>query len=237
MTIPDVLLALLHLASRRRAAAMLVLAFAVLACGDDAEIPQEVSSGSFETVSLNVRVHLLQSFDVEALNSMLSDAEVETLLAAVNEVWAQAGITWRLESVVREQAQNGTDYQRALNGQAPATFQLFSSIVPRDKLLVGEWDVFVIKDLGDIAGGVYLGGLGLVIFAEFGPVGPQGADGPGKRILAHELGHSLGLDHVPCTPEGNLMAPGCPSENRTRLSATQIRSSREQALRGRPFGL
>ena len=56
-----------------------------------------------------------------------------------------------------------------------------------------------------------------------------------SRILAHELGHSLGLVHVPCADQGNLMAASCPLGTRTLLDATQITGARLQAETGRPF--
>lgn len=58
-------------------------------------------------------------------------------------------------------------------------------------------------------------------------------DDPG-RILAHELGHSLTLPHVSCTPAGNLMSPGCAGSDRARLTAGQIERARAQAATGRP---
>ncbi|NNG17473.1 MAG: hypothetical protein HKM89_13440 [Gemmatimonadales bacterium] len=213
-----------------------LFALAALACGES-ETPQSPSASELENIDLNVRVHLLQSSELEPLNSTLSDSELDVLLVGVNEAWKQAGITWRLESVVREPAQNAEGYAEVLRGVAPATTELLSSIFPKENLLGGEWDVFIVKDLGDIAGGVYLQSLGVVIFAEFGVAGAQTPTGAGRRILAHELGHSLGLAHVPCTLEGNLMAPGCPSEDRTRLEAQQVQAARQQARRGRPFGL
>jgi hypothetical protein len=62
---------------------------------------------------------------------------------------------------------------------------------------------------------------------------PAGLNDPG-RIAAHELGHSLTLDHVKCHSEGNLMSPGCRSVNRTRLEPAQIEDARKQAQFGEP---
>lgn len=208
----------------------------VVACRDGEALQSPVAVGA-EPIRLDVRVHVLQSGEFAPLNSTLAPVDVDTLFAGVNAVWRQAGIVWRVESVVREPARNVGEYARIFRGQLPPSVQALSSIFPTDHLLPGKWDVFVIRDFGDVAGGIYLQTLGVVLFAELGPDGSQAPDGAGRRILAHELGHSLGLPHVTCTPQGNLMAPGCAFEDRIRLSAEQVAAARKQAARGQPFGL
>ena len=78
--------------------------------------------------------------------------------------------------------------------------------------------------------------LNAELSAELDPQGRRELVGATARILAHELGHSLSLPHVPCTPAGNLMSPGCPAAGRTRMSEAQVAAARRQALTGRPFG-
>jgi hypothetical protein len=54
--------------------------------------------------------------------------------------------------------------------------------------------------------------------------------------LAHELGHSLGLEHVPCDSTRNIMANGCWSPSRlSTLTADQIQRARKQATLGAPI--
>ena len=84
-------------------------------------------------------------------------------------------------------------------------------------------------------GGVYLPIEKVVVSTELDPLGQRDIDGGIARILAHELGHSLGLVHVPCTAQGNLMATGCTLGSRTFLDATQITRVQVQAEFGRPF--
>ncbi len=215
--------------------AMLGLGLGAVACSDDTS-SLSGPDAELTDIDLNVRVHLLESDEFESLDATLSDADVETLFQGVNRVWSQAAITWTVESVVREPSGDGTAYELALRGAIPFSFEILASILPRDNLLPGAWDVFVIRDFGNIAGGVYIDALGSVVVAELGPAGDQGPLAAGPRILAHELGHSLSLAHVPCTPAGNLMAPGCPGADRTRLEAPQIDAARRQAGRGRAFG-
>jgi hypothetical protein len=186
-------------------------------------------------ISLRLRIHLLESSEFAALNSTLADDEVQTLLAGVNAIWKQANIRWALESVIREPAANQDIFARVLSGENPLTSSVIAALVPRGRLLAGEWDVFLVRDLGGGIGGIYIGGIPAIVGAELDPSGQRDLAGAGARILAHELGHSLNLQHVACTPEGNLLAPGCPAADRTRLTAAQIESARAQARTGHPF--
>jgi hypothetical protein len=217
-----------------RTAPFVLLAFGAVACSDDTG--SITDPGELESITLDVRVHLLESDQFAALDATLTESDVAVLFEGVNEIWSQAGITWRVESVVREPALDGTAFIAALSGAIPVTGEVLASILPGDNVLPGKWNVFVVRDFGNFAGGVYLDFRGAVIFPENGPIGPQDPAADGRRILAHELGHSLSLLHVPCTPAGNLMSPGCFAEDRTRLESGQIGPARAQASRGSPFG-
>jgi hypothetical protein len=136
--------------------AVIIAATLVTLSCSDSEAPQSPSDSESETLALNVRVHLLRSAGISALNATLTDEAVDTLFAGVNEIWRQAGVEWKVESVVREMAQNGDTYEAILGGDIPPSFTAFASIVPRENLLPGQWDVFVVNDMANIAGGVYL---------------------------------------------------------------------------------
>lgn len=202
------------------------------ACGSDGPTDPGDPPGR-QTLELPLRVHVLSS-SIGSFDAASSDAGVQSLIARVNEIWGQADIHWQLESIVREPVANEADLAAAIGGQIPLTATLLASILPRDQLLSGRWDVFLVRDLGSVVGapGIFFSDLPGVLSSE---VDPAGVNDPG-RILAHELGHSLTLEHVPCIPAGNLMAPGCASADRTRLTESQVAATRTQALTGRPTG-
>jgi hypothetical protein len=163
---------------------------------------------------------------------MLANGEVRALLDRVNEVWSQADIMWEIEAIMREFAQSEDEVEQVLLAGRPFSTAVITAILPKDRLFQEGWDAFVLHDLASTgaAPGVYLAVIPAAVSSE---VDPAGVNDPG-RILAHELGHSLTLLHVECTAVGNLMAPGCDSGDRTRLSAEQIDQARHHAKTRRP---
>ncbi len=200
------------------------------ACSDSAGPPSDL-----EPIELAVRMHLVQSDQVDELNVRLSNAEVGELLAAVNEIWAQAGVVWSLESIVHEDALNDSLFQSALTDPNVSPVSVIISVLPAENFRPDIWNVFMIRDFGGEVGGVYLPNNKLVVSAEIEPSGQRDIDEGMSRILANELGHSLSLFHVECTGEGNLKASGCLLGTRTLLDATQMERARLRAEWGRPF--
>jgi hypothetical protein len=227
-------------ATRRRARRLLhawtlaISALILASCGDDSG-PAEIVAPWRSEVSLRVRVHLLSS-EFPPLSTELTEDEVATVFRRVNAIWQQALIRWEIESIIREDALNSDAFAAILRGDLRASDDVIASVLPRENLLSGDWDVFLILSLGGIAGGIYFPGIPAALSAELDPEGRRELSGATARILAHELGHSLSLPHVPCTSAGNLMSPGCPAQDRTRLTEAQVEAARQQALTGRPFG-
>jgi len=188
-----------------------------------------------QLIELDVRVFLLESSKSENITAKLNSVEIEELFEEVNEVWSQANIQWNITLISTEEAQNAELFELMMNNEFPRSMALLRSIIPRDKLTSDTWDVFLIHDFGGGIGGVYFPDLAAVLQPEVDPLGGIALEGGLVRILAHELGHSLGLPHVPCTLTGNLMAPGCFQGNQARISETQIENTRKQAASNRPF--
>lgn len=197
------------------------------------EIPIEIAPAADTTlnvIELPVRVHLLSSDD-PALDSQLDESEVREIFRRVNEVWDAAGIRWVIESIIEEGARAIPSRERERQGPEQVTF--VAQAVPRENLTDHMWHVFFVRRMTG-APGIYVGTLPAVIQSEVDPWGAPGLEGVVVRVLAHELGHALNLAHVPCVREGNLMAAGCDSENRIRLTEAQVEVAREQAVSGGP---
>ncbi len=211
----------------------LVLGFTLILFSSCSDSP--VSTDTDEMLTLDLRVNLMKSPDSPSLNVQMDEEEVQVLIDKVNEVWEQANIQWQLESVETVEALNATEFERMIQGQRPRSINVVGSIIPGDKISAAAWDIFLIHDLGGGIGGVYFPSVAAVVQPEIDPTGEAGFEGGLVRIFAHELGHSLGLPHVPCVNEGNLMAPGCFQGSRTRLNESQIESTRNQAMLNGPY--
>ncbi|MFQ5890995.1 MAG: hypothetical protein ACE5JR_13270 [Gemmatimonadota bacterium] len=210
---------------------LLVLALIAAGCSGRDGVTAPVPDG---VLTLDVRVHLLRSDAVPELDATLTDEEVGLLFGEVTAIWQQAEIAWRVESILREEARNAAEFAQALRGEALLLPALLS-VLPTEQLTDGGWDVFLIRDLGGRIVGAYLSNLPAVVAPEIVPPSGRDLTGATARAVAHELGHSLGLIHVPCTEAGNLMAQGCAVEDRRGLEPFQIEAAREQAARGMPF--
>jgi hypothetical protein len=198
----------------------------------------DTSSGFQDTgqiIELDLNLFMMESSRSENITATLGSDEAEKLIEGVNEVWSQANIRWNLAQVTVVVASNAELFEMMMQNMVPRSMGLLRSIIPGGHISPDKWDVFIIHDFGGGIGGVYFPDLAAVLQPEVDPLREIGFDGGLIRILAHELGHSLGLPHVPCTQAGNLMAPGCMLGNRTRLAESQIESTRMQAATNLPW--
>lgn len=189
---------------------------------------------ALEVIRLPVRVHRIQSDKDARLHCSLSDSEIREQFVAVNETWAQAKIVWEIESIVDATALEPEAFTKAMvnpRGQlAPALVRN----IAKDSLLKPGFNVAIAENYERAMGGVFVpDGNGLVFYAKHGPKGVQT-----PAVLAHELGHSLGLPHTIFEKNNNLMMGSGPGRIPTRvkpITDSQVKIARHYAKTGRPF--
>ena len=169
-----------------------------------------------------VRVHLLQSNSLPALNSQLALEDIERIMGKVNKVWAQAGIHFYLESWSRETAASQFVYS-GFKRQVP--LQLYQFLRPQASLAEGMAHVYYVHDL-PVNGFILFGGRGGIFIKDTAQLRDVegGIDEPLPRVTAHELGHVLTLPHLASTV--NLMGQGTTG---TILDEHEIQQARQAA--------
>lgn len=147
-----------------------------------------------------VRVHLLRSDRVDALNSRLDRGDVDRLFRTVNRIWHGAGIAARVESVVEEEAVVPPGFDPA---RARARDHL--DVRPPGSRAAAMLHVYYVHAFP--INGAFLGDHTMFVrdTARLKPV-RGGVDEPLPRVTAHELGHALRLKHR--QDSINLMASG-----------------------------
>ena len=184
---------------------------------------------------LPLRFHLLHSSASTNISTTRTAATIDTLVAFANTIWRQAGIQWVVESVIPEEAPTAPVLDSMITGLVPRTAERLIAFVPRERLLTPGWNVFLIRDFGPIAGGMFRPQLEGVVLAERGFGFELPANGRGGGTLAHELGHSLTLPHEKCDETRNIMANACSKPGViSSLNVAQVEAARRQAATGRP---
>jgi len=177
-----------------------------------------ITFGDFLLVPL--RLHLLTATNEPAIHSTLTSNDVARIHGKVNCVWAQAGITFPLESLRIEPAVGPTNYLARAEQNEQATLL---SLRPSGSLTTNCFHVFYLKRIRP--NGVYFNRQGMFVkdTAYLRRV-EGGLDEFIPRVTAHELGHALSLSHRQNIT--NLMASGTSGP---WLDADEIKRSRESA--------
>ncbi len=149
-----------------------------------------------------LRIHLLTATNEPAIHTTLTSNDVTRILGKVNRVWAQAGITFYLESLRTEPAVNAKNYLENAKEDERATLL---ALRPKESLATNCFHVFYLKQIRP--NGVYFNAQGIFVkdTASLRPV-QGGLDEPLPRVTAHELGHALTLSHRQSVT--NLLASG-----------------------------
>jgi len=138
-----------------------------------------------------VRVHLLDTPGELNLSTTLTEKDIHRVLGKVNKIWAQAGIHFALESIIREPAAEPAVYRQNIRNR---NLKWMLALRPEKTLSKDCFHIYFIKRF--LANGVYLSADGMFVkdLARLRPV-KGGLDEPIPRVTAHELGHALNLRH------------------------------------------
>ncbi len=170
------------------------------------------------TITLPVRVHLVQSKTMVAMQTTLVEADIRRIFDKVNTVWAQAGIQFEIESIV---ATTATELKPEM--RLKTEFDRVHSQIPKDCLSPAALDICYVKEVKP--NGFYYGEPIVVKDTASLREVPGGLDEPLPRVTSHEIGHALGLKHRQNTT--NLMQSGTTGFS---LNQEEIAIARAKAL-------
>lgn len=148
----------------------------------------EPAGSTLPLITLPVRVHLMQSETLPAMQTTLTGTDIKRIFEKVNRVWAQAGIRFEIESITPTRA-------LALKPemQLKSEFERVHSQIPKESLSAAALDVCYVKNI--TPNGFYYGEPIVVKDTASLREVPGGLDEPLPRVTAHEIGHALGLKH------------------------------------------
>jgi len=182
-----------------------------------------------DTLQLPVDVYRYSFAAAPELDSTYEQENIEMLISEVNDIWAAADIQWTLQSI-QDRKISENDFPPLTGNESRTEIRKrFISASPNNHEQ-SVWIMALIHEFPVPAGGLYLPVTKTVYFAERTRGGPTR-----PIILAHELGHSLGLKHN--RDSSNLMHSAAggrdmPTDNATALSTQQITRARAQATEG-----
>lgn len=181
----------------------------------------EPATGAMSVLTLPVRVHLVQSTTLPAMQTTLTEEDIRRIFGKVNKVWAQAGIQFEIESI-------GPTRALALQPEMrlKPEFVRVHSQIPKERLSAAALDVCFVKEV--TPNGFYHGELVVVKDVASLRTVPGGLDEPLPRVTAHEIGHALGLKHRQDIT--NLMQSGTTGYSLNEAEITTARAKAQERL-------
>lgn len=167
-----------------------------------------------------LRIHLLSARVATNLSTTLTEKDIARILPKMNRIWAQAGITFYLESLLHEEAAGQAGYaERARTNEPPALLTLR----PEATRGSNQFHIYYLHQCRP--NGIYIGPGGIFVkdTASLRKV-EGGIDEPLPRVSSHEIGHALTLQHRQDVT--NLLASGTTG---TWLNHAEIQQARDSA--------
>src|SRR5262249_51631994 len=122
-------------------------------CGVLAADKSSTNGLTFENFLLApLRVHFLSTTAAPQLSTTLTDADLSRILGKINRVWAQAGIQFYLESLVREEPQDADQFPHP---ELTPGFRWMLQLRPMESQCSNVFHVYFVKQMR--GNGVYLG--------------------------------------------------------------------------------
>ena len=176
-----------------------------------------LSSELFPLITLRIRVHLMKSAANPRLQTTLTETDVKGIVEGVNVIWSQAAIRFEIEGIGSLQALEIPEKRWYVKDR-----YWVKAAIPTEKFSPTAIDVCFVKDMGPNG---FFDGEPVVVCEnpEYHKVS-GGAENPVARVMAHELGHVLFLQHR--QERTNLMASG---RNGFSLNAQEIKDARKRA--------
>ena len=189
--------------------------------------PEARNMSRTKRFELPVSVYLCDFEGMKELSAKYTHRDVIKLFDEVNEIWAKWRIKWDVESV--EDITFTRDMFKIPTGGFRKNREFRNAVarlIPHN-IQGRHWRVYIMDEFPVRGSAVYVSERGAVLYGE--------VNNRGERlpvILAHEFGHSLGLQHVSFSD--NLMYAGKDRdpELTKNLKPWQIKRARKQALIG-----
>lgn len=182
--------------------------------------PDSKSGFSFDDwLVAPVRVHLLTASNAPAVHTTLTETDVHHILNKMNGIWAQAGISFWLESLVRERA-----LPCSTKLDEPDDLQGLLALRPEGTKATNLFHLYYVKRFS--ANGVYLGEAMFVKDTASLRTVDGGIDEPLPRVSSHEIGHAFTLQH--CANEQHLMFRGTTGTNLDEVEISQAREAAQK---------